>query len=52
MFKRVTIFPLLLPKLTINDKIIKRKNEMTFLGVLLDENLSWKAHNNTVKNKT
>ena len=43
--------PLLLPKFTINGITIKRQNEMKFLGVLLDENLSWKAHISTIKNK-
>ena len=43
--------PLHLPKLTINDVAIKREPTMTFLGVLLDENLNWKEHINYIENK-
>ena len=43
--------PLRLPKLEINNTTIEREPEMKFLGVLIDENLSWKCHINTVKNK-
>ena len=36
--------PLLLPKLTINNYEIQRRESIKFLVVLLDENLSWKEH--------
>ena len=36
--------PLDLPILKINDTEIKRKQSLKFLGVLIDENLSWKNH--------
>jgi hypothetical protein len=32
--------------LLIDDKLIIRKQQIKFLGVLLDENLSWKPHVN------
>ena len=35
---------LLLPKLIINNYKIQRTESIKFLGVLLDENLSWKEH--------
>jgi hypothetical protein len=37
--------------LSIDDKLITRKQQVKFLGVLLDENLSWKPHINYVCNK-
>ena len=37
--------------LSIDDKLIIRKQQVKFLGVLLDENLSWKPHINYVCNK-
>ena len=43
--------PLMLPKLKINGNIIEREGVTKFLGVLLDENLSWKPHINTINNK-
>ena len=46
--------PLLLPKLFINNQVTKRQSSIKFLGILLDENLSWKEHlkltENTVAN--
>ena len=47
--------PLVLTKLFINNQVIKRQSSMKFLGILLNENLSWKEHlklmeNNIVKN--
>ena len=36
--------PLLLPKLFINNQVIKRQSSIKFLGILLDEGLSWKKH--------
>ena len=38
-------------KLTINDHIITQKNEIKYLGILLDYSLSWKAHTNLVNSK-
>ena len=43
--------PLILPKLIINNNIISREPVINFLGVLLDENMSWKFHINSIKNK-
>ena len=43
--------PLKLPKLQINTNTIKREYTMKFSGVLLDENLSWKAHIDTIGRK-
>ena len=34
-----------------NGVVLKRKASITFLGVLLDENLTWKDHINTIENK-
>ena len=41
---RVDDLPLELPKLSINNQEMKRASNTKFLGVLLDENLSWKEH--------
>ena len=41
--------PLRLPKLEINGINIEREKVTKFLGVLLDENLSWKEHINSIK---
>ena len=43
--------PLLLHKLTINDTIIKREQATKFLGILVDENLTWKPHIHYLENK-
>ena len=43
--------PLLLPKVLINDKEIERVGSVKFLGVLLDEHLSWKEHIRYTENK-
>ena len=43
--------PLRLPKLQINNSTIKREETITFLGVLLDENLTWRPHINCIENK-
>ena len=37
--------------LKINNKEINRVNEVCFLGVILDENLSWKAHISHIAHK-
>ena len=43
--------PLKLPPLYINNKIIKRSEHIRFLGIILDENLTWKKHINTIESK-
>ena len=49
---RVDDLPLKLPKLSINNQEIKRASYNKFLGVLLDENLSWKEHLKYTENKS
>ena len=39
------------PTLEINNNIIERQPHIKFLGVLLDENLSWKPHINKIQSK-
>ena len=41
----------MLPKLFINNQVIKRQSSIKFLGILLDENLSWKEHLKLTENK-
>ena len=43
--------PLKLPALKIADDIIERKTAIKFLGVMLDENITWEEHIRTVENK-
>ena len=43
--------PLVLPKLNINNSEIAQTESIKFLGVLLDENLSWKTHIKYIENK-
>ena len=43
--------PLLLPRLLIKKHKVERVKSITFLGVLLDENLSWKDHIKYIENK-
>ena len=43
--------PLNLPKLTINDYEITHTTTTKFLGVLLDENMTWKEHIKTIESK-
>ena len=43
--------PLLLPKLIISNYEVQRTESITFFGVLLDENLSWKKHIKYNENK-
>ena len=45
------ILPLRLPSLSIANINIKREYSMKFLGVILDEHLSWKEHIRTIENK-
>ena len=48
---RVDDLPLKLPKLSINNQEIKRASHTKFLGILLDENLSWKEHLKYTENR-
>ena len=43
--------PLVLPTLQINNILIKRADHIKFLGVLYDENVTWKNHINLIENK-
>ena len=43
--------PLLLPKLFINNQVIKRQSSIKFLGILLNENFSWKESLKLTENK-
>ena len=43
---------LVLPKLFINNQVIKRQSSVKFLGILLNENLSWKEHLKLIETKT
>ena len=40
-----------LPAMTLNNIKIKRENSVKFLGVIIDENLTWKNHIEVVENK-
>ena len=44
-------FPLKMPALKIGNKIIERTSSIKFLGVMLDENLSWQDQFKIVENK-
>ena len=48
---RVDDVPLKLPNLSINNQEIKTTSYTRFLGVILDENLSWKEHLKYTENK-
>ena len=43
--------PLRLPELKINNTVIKREEKMKFLGVLLDENITWRPHIKCIESK-
>ena len=43
--------PLALPDLFINDVKIKRENSLKFVGVMINDNLTWKTHVELVENK-
>ena len=43
--------PLQLPTFTFNNIKIKKGNSVKFLGVIIDENLTWKNHIEVVENK-
>ena len=45
------IFHFFFPKVLINDKEVERVGSIQFLGVLLDEHLSWKEHIRYTENK-
>ena len=54
LFHKVTMcdsLPLQLPAMTLNSIEIKRENSVKFLGVIIDENLTWKNHIEVVENK-
>ena len=43
--------PSKLPDLKIVNSVLKRQTSINFLGVMLDENISWKEHIKAVENK-
>jgi len=43
--------PLKLPNLCIDKNIIKREISLKFLGVILDENVTWREHISVIENK-
>ena len=43
--------PSQLPTLTFSNIEIKRENSFKFLGVIIDENITWKNHIEVVENK-
>ena len=43
--------PLKLPSLFINDKEIKQVDSIKFLGIMLDEHLTWRNHITAIENK-
>ena len=43
--------PLKLPDLIMNDILIERKDSLNFLGILIDETLSWKNHIQVLESK-
>ena len=43
--------PLRLPTLKLNNCVIKREHSIKFLGVLINENLTWKTHINNIENE-
>ena len=43
--------PLQLPAMILNNIEIKRENSVKFLGIIIDENLTWKNHIEVVENK-
>ena len=50
-FRQKANISLKLPVLAINGKVIERTTSIKFLGILLDEHLSWKNHISVVENK-
>ena len=54
LFHKVTMFDsvsLMLPTTTFNNIETKRENFVRFLGVIIDENLTWKNHIEVIENK-
>ena len=54
LFHKVSMcdsLPSQLPTMTFNNIEIKRENSIKFLGVIIDENLTWKNHIEVVGNK-
>ena len=54
LFHRLTDqenIPLKLPLLQLNGNIIKKQNSLKFLGIILDEYLTWKKHIQLTENK-
>ena len=49
--RQIDNLPLMIPKLCINSFEIKRTNSARFLGVILDENMNWRKHIDTVNIK-
>ena len=45
------IYSFKLPDLKMNNSTIKREYGIKFLGVILDENLTWRKHINIIENK-
>ena len=43
--------PLKLPELKIGNNIIEKATSIKFLGVMIDENISWRDHMKRVENK-
>ena len=43
--------PLTLPSFQLNGNIIEREISLKFLGVILDEHLTWKKHIQLIENK-
>ena len=50
MYQRDNI-PLRLPEILINEKKLQRKQVTKFLDVILDENITWKSHINSIETK-
>ena len=54
LFHKVSMcdsLPSKLPTMTFNNTEIKKENSIKFLGVIIDENLTWKNHIEVVENK-
>ena len=49
--KQCNLENLTLPTLKLNNQIIERVTEFLYLGIYLDENLSWDSHVNYIGNK-
>ena len=49
--RQCDFLPLQLPAMTFNSIEIKRENYIKFLGVIIDENLTWKNHIKVIENK-